>query len=236
MAKITPGAMAGAISGSIGSTTYSRNRFGPYMRNKAIPTNPNTQRQDLFRSQFSSLVTRFKEVLTSAQVSGWSIFSKNSPKTDSLGSSYTPTAINSYVSINSLLLLAGLSVIDDAPAISGMTNPINYDSTGFAISEATQILTITAAADISGFDPSLDDDILLLFQGLPKNPNVNYFGGPFRFIGMIQGNNGAPPAFPNTQNCSYSCLANQKTWIKLIHIDPNRLISPASIFPISVSA
>ncbi|KKL73251.1 hypothetical protein LCGC14_2076760, partial [marine sediment metagenome] len=45
MAIITPGPTVAAISGSIGGTVYSRNRGGAYIRNRAIPVDPNTSFQ-----------------------------------------------------------------------------------------------------------------------------------------------------------------------------------------------
>jgi len=54
MAKILLGDRVGDIRGSIGSTTYSRNTFANYIRNKTSPVNPNTIPQQLVRARFGA--------------------------------------------------------------------------------------------------------------------------------------------------------------------------------------
>ncbi len=54
MTKILLGDLVGDMRGSTGSTTYSRNTFANYRRNKTSPVNPNTVSQQLVRARFGA--------------------------------------------------------------------------------------------------------------------------------------------------------------------------------------
>jgi hypothetical protein len=54
MAKIIS-SLVGDLRGSIGGNTYSRNRYGAYIRQRVKPVNPNTVAQSIARSIFSSI-------------------------------------------------------------------------------------------------------------------------------------------------------------------------------------
>ncbi len=55
MAKILLGDRIADIRGSIGGTTYSRNTFANYIRNKTSPVNPNTVAQQLVRNRLGAM-------------------------------------------------------------------------------------------------------------------------------------------------------------------------------------
>ena len=55
MAKILLGDRIADIRGSIGGTTYSRNTFANYIRNKTSPVNPNTVAQQLVRNRLTAM-------------------------------------------------------------------------------------------------------------------------------------------------------------------------------------
>ena len=55
MAKILLGDFIADTRGSIGGTTYSRNTFSNYRRNKTSPVNPNTVPQQLVRARLTAM-------------------------------------------------------------------------------------------------------------------------------------------------------------------------------------
>ncbi len=71
MAIFTPGGGVAAIRGAVGGNVYSANRSGPYIRNRAMPIDPGSARQQAVRFAMASLVTRWVEVLTPAQRASW---------------------------------------------------------------------------------------------------------------------------------------------------------------------
>lgn len=70
MAKILLGDRIADIRGSIGGTTYSRNTFANYIRNKTSPVNPNTVAQQLVRARFGAASQAWAG-LTEAERQAW---------------------------------------------------------------------------------------------------------------------------------------------------------------------
>ncbi len=61
MALIKP--IHGEMSGSIGGNTYAHNKGGQYVRQRTIPTQPNSQRQVAIRSYMSMAIDAWLNVL-----------------------------------------------------------------------------------------------------------------------------------------------------------------------------
>jgi len=95
--KFTPGAFIGEYSGKQGSTVASHNRNGPYLRNRAIPVNPNTTTQQNNRNNFSA-ATKAWAALSSTNKAAWTAAALNVNLFDRLGRAYTPTGHQYFVS------------------------------------------------------------------------------------------------------------------------------------------
>ena len=122
--KYTPGIAIGAASGSVGGTTFSRNRYGVYTRTRAIPVNPNTQAQQNARSRLSTYSALWQS-LTAAQRLAWKAWSGQNPITDSLGQQQILSPQVAYVGLNCRLHMAGDTAIDEppiTPAAAGLTS------------------------------------------------------------------------------------------------------------------
>jgi len=197
--KFIPGSTVAAASGSVGGCTYSRNRYGAYIRNRSVPVNPGSDQQNEVRSFLSVLVAAWTSVLTEAQREAWRTWAANTPQIDSLGQAYTMTGQNAYIKANALQLLIGQTRIDTAPSVfagAALTTPVAISAT-----DATQVLSVGYtntdqwAGEVGG--------ALLVFTGRPQNASKLYFKGPYRFAGFIAGESPAPaspdpitPAFP----------------------------------------
>ena len=79
------GTLIGEASGSIASLTFSHNRGGQYVRQRTIPTNPNTVFQQAIRSLVSELTSRWQNTLTEAQRAAWDQYAVQVPLLDPLG-------------------------------------------------------------------------------------------------------------------------------------------------------
>lgn len=117
--KYSPGLGFGQLSGSLGSTTASHNRYGAYLRSRTIPVNPNTTLQQQQRDDLSQLTTHWR-LLTSNQRNDWKTLGGQMTRTDSLGVTYNLTGIQAYISVNRYRILFGLGIVDDAPAMGGV--------------------------------------------------------------------------------------------------------------------
>lgn len=114
MAKYAPSALLGRLSRSAGSTTFAHNRFGAYLRNRVIPTNPVSSAQTAVRVDFGNLAEAWRE-LTQTQRDSWVAFGENFARTDSLGQTYNLTGLQAYVSVNQNLNTIGGTLLSEPP-------------------------------------------------------------------------------------------------------------------------
>lgn len=100
-------------SGSQAGTTASRNRFGQYLRTRAMPVQPRTPTQTYRRSFLTNASSGWR-ALTDAQRNAWNVYASQLQRTDSLGQSYTPTGAELFVAAVGASLDLGLT---DPPTV-----------------------------------------------------------------------------------------------------------------------
>jgi len=142
MAKIEYGPIAAQVSGSMGGTTFSRNRYGTYFRSKAIPVNPNTAYQQLVRANLAARSQEWRG-LTQDQRMAWNTWAQSNPFIDRLGNSQVLQPNAAYVRLNALLAMSGNSVITDPPVGDA---PLALATMSFApnATAGTCVVTFTA--------------------------------------------------------------------------------------------
>jgi len=116
MAKFKPGPIVGSISGSVGGATFSHNRFGPYIRRRAIPVTSVTPAALAAKSRFTQASQNWNAITPGERLS-WSQWALGNPVMDSLGSAQQLDGHSPFVMINSRLLAAGLSQIGSPPLV-----------------------------------------------------------------------------------------------------------------------
>jgi hypothetical protein len=198
-------------SGSTGGLTYSHNRGGMYIRSRATPTNPNSPQQQAVRSAMNALVAHWQETLTAAQRDAWKTYADNVPITDVLGESIYLTGMNHYIRSNISLVLAGLARVDDAPTIfdlGAFTDP------SFVPAAATQDVAVTF--DNTDAWANEDDAALLIFASREKAPTINYFKGPYRFAGKVDGDSVTPPTSPATISLPFAATAGNRVFFRAV--------------------
>ena len=141
MAKFTPGPTVAAVSGSIGGTVYSRNKGGAYIRNRAIPTNPNTLPQQNRRADLAALSQAWAD-LTDAQRASWLNWAQQNPRTDALGQSFNMSGQQSYISLNARIREDGGTIQVLPPIINAPDAFLTLTQT-FDIGTATFEATFT---------------------------------------------------------------------------------------------
>lgn len=120
-------------SGSYQGKTYSRNRFGQYVRTRAIPVNPKTTFQADVRARLGGNASDYR-ALTAIQQAGWESLGLSMTRTDALGQSYALNGFGAYCSVNNNKLAAGDAKVAAAPALVTPTTLL------------TAVITLTAAA------------------------------------------------------------------------------------------
>jgi hypothetical protein len=112
MAKLVP--MMGEMSGSVGNCVFSHNKGGAYVRRRAIPTNPNSVRQQAIRAILTTLSSNWAS-LTALQRNQWNEWAAANPVVDPLGVSFQRTGQQAYVGLNSRVLSGGGAAVAVPP-------------------------------------------------------------------------------------------------------------------------
>ena len=202
------GPLVSDASGSTGGVTIARNRFGPYMRSRTTPVNPNTDRQTSVRAIMAFLAEQWRESpMTSIIRGAWETYAASFNWKNRLGQAVQLTGFNAFCMCNGALINAGGTLVTAGPTTLGL--PPQDPSFEVSISAATQKLSITFD---DGFD-WLDEDAgyLSVQMHLPQSPSRNFFGGPWKWAGAIQGDSITPPTTPDaTIDVPYTATEGQK--------------------------
>lgn len=189
-------------SGSVGGSTYSRNKGGSYIRNRSVPTNPNTGFQQTVRTFFKQCMNAWTNTLTAAQRTAWSTYAQNTPIIDSLGEARVIPDNAMYLRSNNSRLQAGLARVDNAPGIYDLGT---FTQPTFTV--AANGASVTAAFT-AGDSWNAASGGLLIYASRPQNSSINFFKGPFRLVGKITGVATSPQVFvlPFPAGSTASCM------------------------------
>lgn len=177
-------------SGSVGGSTYSRNKGGMYIRNRAVPTNPNTAEQQVVRNALTSLSQLWVQTLTQAQRDAWQVYAEQVPITNSLGDARPIPPLAMYIRCNVARLQASLTRVDNAPVIfdlGGFTSPV------LTVTAATNLVSV-AFTNTDGWATAIGG-AMIVKASRPMNQSIQYFKGPYRYAGKISGA-ATPPTSP----------------------------------------
>lgn len=157
-------------SGSLQSDTYSRNRYGQYIRSRSNPVNPGTAFQTAVRSRLATYAGNWRG-LSVTQREGWGALGAQMTRTDSLGQTYDLTGFQAYVSVCANLVAAGDAAVTDAPALE----------------QPDAILTLTPTLTSASFSvaftptPLGAGERLLVFAG-PQRSSGRGYEGDYRLV------------------------------------------------------
>jgi hypothetical protein len=172
MAIIRTGGIVGQISGSIAGVTYSHNKGGAYVRNRAIPTNPSSTAQLQRRADLATVSTTWQN-LTAAQRAAWTEWARQNPIVNALGDSILKSGHQSYVGLNSRILLASGSQISVPPVTArpdGFLTAVQDGDIGLGDTD----LTFTAAL-ASG-------NQVELWAAVTNSAGIKYVENLYKFI------------------------------------------------------
>jgi hypothetical protein len=225
IARLLPGPQAGRLffgdfgmliksailtqgSGSVGGMTLSHNSGGLYLRARTIPTDPGSVFQTVVRNAMSLLSTRWSNGLTPAQRDAWGVYGSNVPMTNPLGDPINLSGISHYVRSNVPRIQAGMAIVDDGPVIYTLAP---QEATLYSASEATQLISVQY---LDGRDwASETGSALLIFASRPQQPSINFFKGPYRLAGTIDGVTGTPPLTPQDVSAPFPFVDGHRIYM-----------------------
>ena len=208
MALITMGIGIQGISGSVGGTTFARSRYGAYARARIKPVNPSSGAQNKARSAMASMKTLWA-ALTQLQRDAWETYGANVSMVVSMGQPIKLTGWNHFVRSNTAISGAGLTMVKDAPEL-------------FSLAETDETITVTGDESDKKIKVAFNNLLgwanevggaMMIYAGLPVDPSINFYGGPFRYVGKIAGGV-VPPTSPASLNPVTSVFAGQRVYIK----------------------
>lgn len=232
MALVRFGAGVIQMSGSIGGTTFARNRSGNYARARTTGVNPASALQEKIRAVIAYLTDRWLETVTQSQRDAWGNYASAVAMKNRLGETIKLSGFNHYLRSNASLLYADQSVVDAAPTT--LTIPDHDPTLSFTASETTQNLTVTFdntlawANEVGGF--------MFLRMSRPQNPTRNFFAGPYLYAGPIEGA-ASPPTSPETVTIPTPVVEGHRLWLsaRIARVD-GRLSEPFVVGPTLVGS
>jgi len=205
MALIRPGPTIAAASGSVGGTTFSRNRYGMYIRNRSTPVNPGSERQVIVRSILQDLVERWSGSLTQVMRDAWNQYGAAVQMLNVLGEPMYLSGFNHFIRSNAAILRVGGTVVEDGPTT--LTLPGSDPTFAVEADEANQELAVTFdntkawASETGGY--------LSVSMSPPKGEGVIFIGRYYRYADKVAGLTTSPPTSPATMAVPFSVALGQ---------------------------
>lgn len=181
-----------AMSGSIGGTTFARNRYGAYGRARTKPVNPNTQRQIDIRTIMADLTEEWHDTLSPANRLAWNDYAAAISMQNKLGQAIKLTGFNHFIRSNSIRAYCGnigqvnggpieYSLPDPDPVFQA--DPQNDQTCDFIFDDGMDWVTEDGAE-------------MVIFMGSPQLASRSFFSGPWRYAVRLVGNAGDGPVSP----------------------------------------
>jgi len=158
--------------------------------------------------------------MTEAIRTAWQTYADSISWVNRLGEQVTLTGFNCFIQCNTARLAAGGVVLTAAPTSLGLPpgDPL-FAVTG---SVATQLISVV-------FTPALDWNADLgwmsVYMGKPQSASHNFFGGPYRQAGALEGDTAVPLTSPQTLAAPYTLVLGQKIWAEARIQNPDGRVS-----------
>lgn len=194
-----------SASGSVGGCVFSTNRYGPFIRRRAIPVSPNSVSQQTVKATFAQLAVRWSTVLDDAARLAWSTWALNTP-------GFVGTGLNAYIALNAARIRAGFpTIIDTAPIpqiLAELTAPTITGTSGAADDFDVNFNNADPWANEVGGGLSVS-----VSRGMQSS--IYFFKGPFQFADAIVGAV-VPPASPQTVVSPFPFSITQRIYVRFI--------------------
>jgi hypothetical protein len=218
-------------SGSIGGLTFSHNRAGQYIRARSIPTDPASSEQQSARTRFSNASARWATLSTS-QRDAWKTYALAVPIVNPLGDPVYLTGQQMYVRCNSARLAGGLTYVDDGPTVYSADS---LSAVSIAASQTGLALSITFSEDDDWVDE--DDAALLIFASRQQSPTTNWFRGPYRFAGSVDGDSTTAPTSPAADTSPFLINTGNYQYYRVFSVRADGRLSPVQyVGPTAIGA
>lgn len=226
------------VSGSVGATTYARNRYGAYKRRRVKGVNPNSAAQQLVRSSLRDAITCWTNTLTAGQRLAWKTYADNVPMLNKAGQTIRLSAQAMFVRFYTFYAynFFGAPTNLDAPTIFDLGS-LNVSIGNFTHDISANTVAFTLSAPQVSNDWNVEDGAVFVRLTPPANPSTAFRPSragfaAYNIVGATPTDNismttGSPPPF------AYGDGQIAWAWVRALGPD-NRLTQPQLVGPRNV--
>lgn len=170
-------------SGSIGSSTYGHNQYGPWERARTTPLDPATALQAVIRGAIATLTARWATLLTPEQRGSWDLYSLVVSRPGRLGRRNNAGGLPHYIRANVPRIQANLvryPVVDTAPKLQDLGD---FGAIGPAYLDYVENSLLYHFNDSDTWT-TVPWSGMLCWISEPTLQTVNFFKGPYRYAGI----------------------------------------------------
>lgn len=215
MALIKFGGGITEMRGSIAGNVFARNRYGAYVRSRTKPINPNSVMQGLVRSAMSAVTEYWNTTLTAAQRTAWATYASAVAMKNKLGETVYLSGFNHFVRGNATRSRLNLDIVSDGP--TELTLPAKDTTIAVTASVATQKVTVDF--DNAQSWANVADGHLCLFVGVPQMVTRNFFAGPWKYAGKVDGATPTPPVSGAQITSPFTLVLGQRLFCYLVILE-----------------
>jgi hypothetical protein len=219
---LAAGTIVTGLSGKMGGLVAASNRGGQYFRARGNPVNPKSDAQELVRGNFASLQGRWSGQLDLEQREGWENYANVVNKVNRVGNTIKLSGANWYTAGNSLKLLAGSPIVDDAPetlALALLTEPGVVSATA-----ATGVVSVQFNSSDLWANESTGHLIVSVSRPVPAGRSSEV--GGFRYAGQVDGNGTTSPTTPAAITSPFPFEVGSKIFVRFIAVTADGRRSP----------
>lgn len=166
------------ISGKAGGSVYAHNRGGSYVRNFAVPSNPQTEAQQNARARFGVLSSLWRQLSLENQ-EAWRQAAQNFPVKNPFGDERILSGIALHQQLNRNLGLVQAPSISNPPVPTGAGSFMSPNVTA-SVETTTGVATISVEAANAGMEPT--DTRVLVYATPSLSAGINSAENQMRLI------------------------------------------------------
>lgn len=214
MAKYTPGPMVASVSGSIGGTVFSRNRYGQYTRFRAVPVNPGTNYTEAAKQRLGDISGAWRNLDESDRQS-WVTWAQTNTVTDPLGQQIVLQGNAAFQKLNNRILLSGNSMITLPPVGGPPPEVPSFTVEANDGSESNEPGIVTLDID---YDTPPSDATLFVWAAVVDSVGITYVKNLMKLVIPDQAPQATPDISAGVTERFGALSAGQKVVIELAHV------------------
>jgi hypothetical protein len=173
MAKIVTGPLTATISGAVGNVVFSRGRYGPYLRNRAIPTLVQNDYTNGVRGR-CILLSRAWGALDDDEKTAWRTWAVSNPRIDRVGREMVLQPSAAFISLNARILQGGGTQIDLPPVVDGPVAILGQSLAAEAAGGTCELSWTSGAIDAT--------EVLAIRIAVLDSPGITYYKNRLKLV------------------------------------------------------